>query len=96
MWVNAKKSIFSKAPRLWHTCAYLVSQKGAGKIINNIQPMRAHPIDEYFGDLVDQKKLRALCNKRSNGHLKNVVRSLKNGQLSSIIQKQMLIYPSFN
>ena len=25
--------------------------------------MRANPIDEHFGDLVDQKKLNPFCNK---------------------------------
>ena len=32
--IKGKKYIL-KAPRLWYTCAYLVSQKGAEKIINN-------------------------------------------------------------
>ena len=58
------KNYILKAPRLWYTCAYLVSQKGAKKIINNIQPMRANPIDEHFGNLVDQKKLRAFVTKK--------------------------------
>ena len=61
--IKGKKYIL-KAPRLWYTCAYLVSQKGARKIIDNIQPMRANPIDEHFGDLVDQKKLQAFIAKK--------------------------------
>ena len=93
--IKGKKYIL-KAPRLWHTCAYLVSQKGAKKIINNIQPMRAHPIDEYFGDLVDQKKLRAFVTKKVITKNLGDLYYGDNGQLSSIIHKTgMLIYPSF-
>ena len=58
------KNYILKAPRLWGACAYLVSQKGAKKIIDNIQPMRVNPIDEHFGNLVDQKKLRAFVTKK--------------------------------
>ena len=61
--IKEKKYIL-KAPRLWYTCAYLVSQKGARKIINNIQPMRATPIDEHFGELVTQNKLQAFIAKK--------------------------------
>ena len=58
------KNYILKAPRLWGACAYLASQKGAKKIIDNIQPMRVNPIDEHFGDLVDHKKLRAFVTKK--------------------------------
>ena len=94
-YIKGKKYIL-KAPRLWHTCAYLVSQKGAKKIINNIQPMRANPIDEYFGDLVDQKKLRAFVTKKViTKNLGDLYRG-DNGQLPSIIYKTgWLIFPSF-
>ena len=61
--IKGKKYIL-KAPRLWYACAYLVNQKGAKKIIDNIQPMRATPIDEYFGNLVVQNKIQAFVTKK--------------------------------
>ncbi len=61
--IKNKKYIL-KAPRLWSACAYVVSQKGAKKIANNIQPMRATPIDEHFGKLVTQNKLQAFVTKK--------------------------------
>ena len=93
--IKNKKYIL-KAPRLWYTCAYLVSQKGAKKIIDNIQPMRATPIDNHFADLVDQKKLRAFVTKKVITKNLGDLYDGDNGQLSSIIHKTgMLIYPSF-
>ena len=61
--IKGKKYIL-KAPRFWGACAYLVSQKGAKKIIDNIQPMRATPIDNHFADLVGQKKIQAFIAKK--------------------------------
>ena len=83
--IKEKKYIL-KAPRLWYTCAYLVSQKGARKIINNIQPMRATPIDEHFGELVTQNKLQAFIAKKK---ITNNIGDLYLGnanQLTSTIQ----------
>ena len=69
--IRGKKYIL-KAPRLWHTCAYVVTQKGAKKIIDNIQPMRATPIDNHFADLVGKKKIQAFVIKKiitkNSGH----------------------------
>ena len=58
--------------------------------------MRVNPIDEHFGDLVDQKKLRAFVTKKViTKNLGDLYRG-DNGQLSSIIYKTgCLIFPSF-
>ena len=58
--------------------------------------MRVNPIDEHFGDLVDQKKLRAFVTKKVITKNLGDLYYGDNGQLSSIIHKTgMLIYPSF-
>ena len=62
--IKDKKHIL-KAPRIGGACAYLVSQKSAKKIINNIQPMKAKVIDAHFGDLVNQNKLQAFITKKT-------------------------------
>ncbi len=84
-----------KAPRLWGTCAYVVSQKGVKKIINNIQPMRANPIDEHFGDLVDQKKLKAFVTKKTiTKHLEYLYRNASNQFSSTIHNTENLMFSS--
>ena len=83
--IKGKKYIL-KAPRLWYACAYVVSPKGAKKIIDNIQPMRANPIDEHFGELVTQNKLQAFIAKKK---ITNNIGDLYLGntnQLTSTIQ----------
>ncbi len=61
--IKSKKYIL-KATRIGGSCAYVVNQKGAKKIVNNIQPMRAKVIDRHFGDLVNQNKLQAFITKK--------------------------------
>ena len=49
--------------------------------------MRVNPIDEHFGDLVDQKKLRAFVTKKVITKNLGDLYDGDNGQLSSIIHK---------
>ena len=60
--IENKKHILKASP-IWGACAYMVNQKGAKIIVNNIQPMR-NALDCHFEELINNNLLKAFVIKK--------------------------------
>lgn len=88
--IDDKKYVL-KGGKFWGTLAYLVSKKGATKVIKYSKPMRASPIDHHFIDMISLQKIKSFISKKDFVYNLGDDNISSKGSISSIIQSSEVI-----